>query len=205
MNLNQRGVASQSLSEALRDLPFPGEGKQATFGEVTRDLDDLAHNLVIFLIAAIGMIPAPPGTSFFLGLPLVAVAIQKACGLPLRLPGFVMRLSVTRGRFEAIKTRLLGWLASSERWIGPSMQWHSARGVAWSLDWCIVILALAMLIPLPLTAILPAMCICILTLGRLEADGRWIIAGLVGGALAVGIAGIVSYATLRLAALAFAA
>ena len=149
---------SKALSELIRALPFPGGDQKASVSDITRDMDTLAHNLVIFLLAALGVIPAPPGTSALIGVPLMIVAVQKALHLPLKLPGPVMRARLSRSRFEGARTRILSWLSSSESFVTPRPGWHHRRSANVMLDWSVVALSIGMLIPLPLTAMLPVTC-----------------------------------------------
>lgn len=193
----------RSLSQTLKDAPFPGADEHATVAELTRTLDDLAHSAAIFFLAALGLIPAPPGLTVLIGIPLIIVCIQKASGLPLKLPRFIMRARVSRGRYEAVRSRLSSWLASAERWVKPSGAWQSRSGVDLTLDCFVILLAIGMMIPLPFTAMLPSLCICIITLGRLEADGRWVAAGLIGGMVSMTFVVAMVFATAKLLSMAF--
>lgn len=186
----------RSLSQTLKDAPFPGAEGHATVAELTQTLDDLAHSAAIFFLAA-------PGLTVLIGIPLIIVCIQKASGLPLKLPGFIMRTKVSRGRYDAVRSRLSSWLASAERWVKPSGAWQTRSGVDLILDCFVILLAIGMMIPLPFTAMLPSLCICIITLGRLEADGRWVAAGLIGGLVSMTFVVAMVFATAKLLSMAF--
>ena len=50
--------------------------------------------------------------------------------------------------------------------------------------WIIFLLSLTIMIPLPFTAILPALAVCIMTLGLIERDAAWLAVGALVSALA---------------------
>ncbi len=193
----------RSLSNTLKETPFPNAGETATISEFSRSLDELAHSAAIFFLAALGLIPAPPGLTVIIGIPLIIVCIQKACGLPFRLPGFVMRARVSRKRYETVRTKLSSWLLSAEKWVRPGGTWQSSPGVGVILDCFVILLAVGMMTPLPFTAMLPSLCICVITLGRLEADDRWIISGVAGGVVSLMLVVAMIFAAAKLFAMAF--
>jgi hypothetical protein len=194
---------THTLSRVLSGIPFPADGDRATIREFSNLLDDLALSVAIFFFAAINIIPAPPGTSLFLGIPLVILAFRKAVGSSLWLPSFIMNAGVSRFRFLKYKEILTRWIGRAELYIKPRQNWFKAPYAANIIDWFTVILALCVLIPLPFTAILPAICICMITLGRLEGDGRCISFGSALGLVAITIAFLMVYGSGRLAMLMF--
>lgn len=197
------GQNHQSLSVVLAKAPFPGSGESATVAELTRSLDDLAHSVAIFFLAALGLIPAPPGVTLLIGIPLIIVCLQKACGWRFKLPNIIMKARVSRDRYDAVRQRLAGWIAFAEKWVRPGGSWHSKLGVELVLDCFVILLAVGMMTPLPFTAMLPSACICIITLGRLEADGRWILTGVIGGVISLFLVVAMIAATLKLLTVAF--
>jgi len=194
---------TQSLSRILSGLPFPGSSGIASLGCITSAFDRLAFNVAIFLFAALNVVPAPPGTSFFLGIPLVIIAFRKAIGLSFWLPARLLQVQVTRERYDSFRTFVLRWMVRVEKHVRPRGQWHRHPAIGRGLDWIVAILSLCILIPLPFTAILPAVSVCIITLGRLEWDGLLIKAGLLSGAMAFIICILMVYGSARLFILAF--
>lgn len=195
----------QSLSVTLAKAPFPGSGDTATVAELTKSLDDLAHSAAIFFLAALGLIPAPPGLTVLIGIPLIIVCLQKACGWRLKLPNIIMKGRVSRARYDAVRQRLSGWLSFAEKWVRPGGAWQSKPGLDLILDCFVILLAIGMMTPLPFTAMLPSACICIITLGRLETDGRWVLTGVIGGMLSLLLVVAMIAATIKLLAIAFIA
>lgn len=193
-----------SLSDVIADLDFPSSGDRATVSQFADVLQAMALSAAIFVFAAINAIPAPPGTSLFLGIPLVIVCLQKMIGCQVWLPGFIMRASVTRERFATQKATLLRWMTKIEKWIHPRGFWQNGTYVSKTLDVFIFVLAICVLIPLPFTAIFPALCICAITLGRLEGDALWVGLGVLAGLASIFVVTFVIYGSGKLVMLIFA-
>lgn len=194
---------AQSLSRILSALPFPQNGKSAPLESFTTAFDRLAFSVAIFLFAAVNVIPGPPGTSIILGIPLVITAIRKALGLSFWLPRWLLNIQVSKERYQNYKNVMLIWLKRIETYIQPRGHWHKRKSVAKALDIVVALLSICVLIPLPFTAILPAASIGIITMGRMEYDGRWITGGLILGSVSAAICGFMTYGSLRLISVIF--
>jgi len=194
---------SFSVSKILAGMPYPTDGDDARISDFVNTLDKLAYSVAIFFFAALNAIPAPPGTSLFLGIPLVILAMLKVLGASLWLPAFIMRAQVTRARYKTSRESLLKLIRRIERHVGPRGRWHKTPIASKTLDVVTLGLSLCVLIPLPFTAILPAVSICVITLGRMEKDGRCIAVGLIMGASAAVICSTMIYGSGRLIALIF--
>jgi hypothetical protein len=152
---------------------------------------------LILLFAFPNVLPAPPGMSGVLGLPLLYLSRQMMIGRVPWLPRFIGERAVPRDRFSQFVERLGPWLARAERLLRP--RWpilvgHRAEYVLGAL--CLVLSAVLAL-PIPFGNMLPAFAICLIALGILERDGFWVVLGtLVGLASLFVVAGVV-YALIK--------
>jgi hypothetical protein len=192
-----------SLSKIIASMPFPSSGEVATVSDFVESMDRLAFSVAIFFFAALNVIPAPPGASLFLGIPLVILALQKVFGFPFWLPNFIMRASVSRSRYRSVRESLLKGVRRIEQQVKPRGSWAQKAVPSQILDITVVVLSLCVLIPLPFTAILPALSICIITLGRMEQDAYCITAGLVLGAISATLCATMIYGSGKLFLLIF--
>ena len=140
------------------------------------------------------MLPAPPGLSGVLGLPLLYLSVQMMLGRVPWLPSFIGDRSMPRDRFAQLVERLGPWLARAERLLRP--RWsllvsHRAERVLGAL--CLI-LAAVLALPIPFGNMLPALAICLLALGILERDGVWVAAGMVVGVASIFLVAGVVYA-----------
>jgi hypothetical protein len=142
-----------------------------------------------FVFAFPNVLPAPPGTSAILGLPLVFLAAQLAFRLPPWLPGFIARRSMPRQSFRTLVQRMRPWLQRAERLLRPRASVLALPPMEYAVGLLCLLLAIVVLLPIPMGNMLPALSISLLALGILERDGFWIVAGL---AAAVAAAALVS-------------
>jgi hypothetical protein len=176
-----------SLSEILRDLCDLSHETE-DFGSLTARFGRRAFGALLFLFAAPNLLPLPPGSSTFLGAPLLLFAPQLALGvpspwLPARLRGRRLDMGVLRGVFlrliprveqvERISTARLTFLFSplGDRIIGV----------------CCTVLAFVLMLPLPLGNLLPAVAISLFALALMQRDGALALAGYVATAVSLGV------------------
>lgn len=189
------------LSITLSALLSSHDRRMATPGRLIAGLRDKAFSVLLFLFAAINVIPAIPGTSSLLGLPLVFLAGQRLRNRPARLPRSLMRAPIPVDRFRRVLAWIIPHIEAIERYIRPRDGFALTPGATRLIDVWVMIISLSVLIPLPFTAIFPAFCLCLIALGRMERDGRLVIAGGILGVGAVGISGVMLYLATKGAAL----
>jgi hypothetical protein len=177
-----------ALSDVLQRLAEE-EGERISIGDLLRELGDRALGALLFVFAFPNVLPAPPGTSAILGLPLVFLAAQLAFRLPPWLPGFIARRSMPRQSFRSLVRRMRPWLQRAERLLRPRASVLALPPMEYAVGLLCLLLAVVVLLPIPMGNMLPALSISLLALGILERDGYWVVAGL---AAAVAAAALVS-------------
>ncbi len=182
------GVELESILAALQRL---GEGpaeERATLGELVGRLDARGHALILFLLAAPNLTPGPsmPGFSTIFGVPLCIVAFEMMLGhRSLRLPGFLARIEIRRGRVANVVARLEPLLRRVERVLKP--RWPSLAGPAATrgLGAACFVLGILLALPIPVFSLLPAGAIVATSLGILARDGVAVAVGLGAGLAAL--------------------
>jgi hypothetical protein len=160
-------------------------GREATLG-------------LALVFAALNVIPAPPGTSAILGVPLVLFALQNLLGTGPWLPRILSDRRISRKLLTALAERLFRISRGEARLIRPRMQALASQTARRILALPILVLALAVMIPLPLSAMAPGFAIVLIAMGLLERDGAWVIAGCLTGIASIGIVALVATATAKL-------
>lgn len=178
------------MSTVLRDLSCTACDK-VSIARISEALGDRGIAAMLLLFAAINMLPLPPGTGLILGPPLIIIAIQMIIGnTRIWLPRSVLQKSVTAERFTQMVDRMLPrltWLESVVRpryWPFPSEKLAAAiiGGVS-------LILAVAVVVPIPFGNWLPAFALFIIAISLSERDGVVLAAGLVVGLASFAVIG----------------
>lgn len=192
------------LSQRLAQIVAEHGPDRLSFSHLAAQLHSRAWGGLLFIFAAINVLPLPPGTSAFFALPLLIVSAQMVFGRP--SPWFPARLD-RRGVTKSLLRRLIGkmeWLERRvERIFKPRLPRLTGPTAARLIGLVCFLLALVAAIPIPLIHIAPAAAIVLFGLALIYRDGALVIvaaaaavASLVLDALIIG-SGVVAlnYAT----------
>lgn len=187
------GLAGKAtLLFMLQALAQDGSRERISVGDLLAALGDRALAALLFVFAVPNVLPVPPGTSTLLGAPLVFLAAQLAFGRRPWLPAAIAGRSMARADFAALVLRIGPWLARAERMLRPRATGLALPPMEYLVGLVCLLLALVLVLPVPLGNMLPALAISLLSLGILERDGLWILAGLGAAAVsAVVVSGVV--------------
>lgn len=166
-----------SLSEILRDLcdlSHESEDLGALIGRFGRR----AFGALLFLLAAPNLLPLPPGSSTFLGAPLMLFAPQLALGVasPWMPSGLRQRRLDMRGLRGAF-LKLIPWVEAVERVSTARLTFLFGPVGDRLIGVCCTVLAFVLMLPLPLGNLLPAAAISLFALALLQRDGVLALAG----------------------------
>ncbi|HPG21192.1 MAG TPA: exopolysaccharide biosynthesis protein [Amaricoccus sp.] len=192
-NAIRRGL-SRRLVRAARD---PERRPDMSLGELIRGLGDRSFGWCIVLFALISMLPMPIGSNMITAIPLILLTGQMALGLPqVWLPDWVMRRRISRKRFQ----RRVLWLGPLIR---PIERIVRARYAAMftpraerGLGVFLLLVAIALFAPIPLSSYLPATALLLAGIGLVERDGAVVVAALVLGMVAILVTASVTAALL---------
>ncbi len=192
-----------SVAELLIALAEDATRERISLGDVVHAMSDRALAVLLLLFALPNAVPALPGTSGVLGLPLMFLALQLARGRPAWLPAPLARRTLPRAEFAAAVHRMAPWLERAELLLRPRLAPLTGRvGTRWVGGLCLL-LATVLSLPIPLGNMLPALAICVLALGLLEGDGVWVLCGTCIAVGAVALASGVVYGLARAVGEAF--
>lgn len=184
----------RKLSEILADMAADTSRERVSIADLVRAMDGRAFGALLLVFAFPNALPAIPGTSGILGLPLLFLAAQMTLGRPPWLPRFISLRGMARSDFANLVDRVTPWLERADK-LTASRLHLLVDGPAERLVGLIcLILATVLVLPVPFGNMLPGLAICMVALGVLERDGLWVVIGTVTGALALVVAWGVIYA-----------
>jgi hypothetical protein len=179
-------LAPRSAADMLRDLANAMDGDTVTLDEILSALGNRGFGLLILVLALPNAIPGPmiPGFSvpFALGIIVMATQILQGQRRPL-LPGWLRRRPIKRERFRNLIERADPLLRRLERWFKPRPAGFLSRSTERpiALGIILIVYALVLALPIPLSNGPQAFAICIIGLGLFEGDERVQTAGIMFG------------------------
>ncbi len=191
----------RKLSEILWDIADDRIRDRISVRDLLGVMQDRAMATLLFVFAVPNVLPTPPGTSSVLGTPLIFLSVQLMLGFRPWLPDVVTARSIARRDFASVVARAVPWLVKAEALLQPRLEVLAHPWVQRVIGGFCFALAVILVLPIPLGNMLPALAICIFSLGILARDGLWIIAGAVTAIGAVAISSGVVYALVEAALL----
>jgi hypothetical protein len=195
----RRRKPRKRLSEILDEVSTDETRKRVSVSDLLTIMSGRAIGALLLLFALPNVLPAPPGTSSILGMPLVYLAAQMMLGRLPWLPAFIANRSMSREDFAATIARATPLIARAEKLLKPRFSFLVSRGAERVVGAVCLILAIVLLLPIPLGNMLPALAICLIALGVLERDGVWVLGGLAVGVSSLFIVAGVVYAMAKAA------
>jgi hypothetical protein len=182
------------LSEILTEIAADPTLESVALTDLIARLGGRGRAALILIFAFPNVLPAPPGVSGILGLPLLYLSFQMMMARQPWLPRLIGARSLPRDRFAQLVDGLTPILGRIEHLLRPRWPVLVSHGAERVLGALCLILAIVLSLPIPLGNILPAFAICLIALGVLERDGVWVAAGVVAGAGALAVVAGVVYA-----------
>lgn len=167
-----------------------GDRERLPVSDILAALGDRGFGLLLLVFTLPNAIPlpAPPGLSAILALPLMLVAAQMMLGLKRpRLPGRLQRMTFSRTLLQ----RAHPYLVRLERRLRPR---HAAMASERMLGIPCLILAVVLALPIPMGNVPVAWAVLLIAMGVLERDGLFATTGLVAGVAAVAWNGVLIFA-----------
>jgi hypothetical protein len=193
------GRQGRRLSELLRGIAEDDSRERISIADLLVAMQDRALATLLFVFTFPNCLPLPPGTSIIIGAPAIFLAAQLALGRRPWLPSFITVRSMSRRDFAAVVAKAAPWIARAERLLRPRLSGLSRPPFENVLGVVCVLLTILVFLPIPLSNMLPAFTVCVISLGILERDGAWILAGLVLAVASVAIVWGVVYALVKTA------
>lgn len=185
------------LSEVLSEIASDASREKITLAELMGLMEGRARAALIFVFAFPNVLPAPPGVSAILGMPLLYLTSQMMMGRIPWLPRQISQRGVSMTSFAALIDRIHPPLTRAERMFRPRWSLLVSHSAERSLGALAFLLSVVVTLPIPLGNILPAFAVCLIALGVLERDGIWASVGAVIGLAALALSGTVAYAMIK--------
>jgi hypothetical protein len=173
------------LSDLLRAIAEDDSRDRIAIADLLLIMKDRALGALLFIFAMPNVLPTPPGTSTVLGAPLIFLAAQLALGMSPWLPRVIANRSIARKDFAALVSRAAPWLARAEKLLRPRLTSLGRPPAEYLIGGVCFVLAIILFLPIPLGNMMPALAICLFSLGILERDGLWVLAGLATAVVSV--------------------
>ncbi|MBN9319945.1 MAG: hypothetical protein BGN86_15265 [Caulobacterales bacterium 68-7] len=190
MSSTETPASGRTLSAVLREIcDWPHD--HITVGEIVDLFGRRAFGALLFAFAIPNLLPLPPGSTTILGMPLVLLSPQVLIGinapwLPRKLDDRRLRRSdLRKGLPRVIKVVEGIEKVSRARWgfmfgaVGDRM-----------IGLVCTLLALALILPIPLGNLVPAIAVGLLGLGLFQRDGALVLFGHAVAAVGLGLIGL---------------
>jgi len=164
------------LSRRLAQIVEQDGPDRLSFSQLATELHSRAWGGLLFIFAAINVLPLPPGTSAFFALPILIVSVQMVFGRASPwFPARIDRRGVTKEELQRL-VRKIEWLELRvERIFKPRLPQLTGPTAARLIGLICFLLALIAAIPVPLFHIAPAAAIVLFGLALIYRDGALVI------------------------------
>lgn len=180
--------ARPRVSEVLKRLVEDQTDPNLSLGDIVTALENRGYGVLILVLALPNLMPIYlPGLSAVFGLPLAFLSLQLMLGRPSPwLPKSLLRRSFSRSKFATLVGRSFPYLQRTERILKPRWLDLTAPLAERLIGAVCLFLALLLALPIPLTNIPLALPLALLSLGLLERDGWFVLAGFCVSLIVIG-------------------
>ena len=174
------------LSERLRQIAKQSGPERISLSELSQQLHSRVWGGLLVILAAINVIPLPPGTNTVLAIPLVLVSAQMALGRASPwFPGRIDRRGITKDELQQLIAKMGPIEARVERIFRPRLGRLTAPAATRAIG--LTCMALSVIAGLPILMIhnAPAVAILLFGLALIYRDGVLVILGAIAAVLAL--------------------
>jgi hypothetical protein len=189
---SERVARPLPLSKRLAEFVEEDGPDRLTFSELAAKLHYRAWGGLLFIFAAINVLPLPPGTTTFFAIPVLLISAQMVFGRETPwFPARIERRGMTKDELRRLVGKV-GWLeARVERLFKPRMPRLTGRTAARIIGLVCFLLALIIAIPVPLLHHAPAASVALFGLALIYRDGALVIVAAIASIASVVIDAIV--------------
>src|SRR5438309_1257123 len=176
------------LSKRLAQILQEASVERFSFTQLASKLQSTAWGGLLFIFAAINVLPLPPGTSVFFAIPLMIVSAQMVLGRA--SPWFPARIDqrgVRKTELERLIAKIQGLEARIERVLKPRLGALTGPGATRVIGIVCFLLALLAAIPIPLFHMAPAAAILLFGLALIYRDGALVIVAAIAAVLSLAV------------------
>lgn len=180
------------LSQRLAQIADECNADRLSFSELAAQLHSRAWGGLLFIFAAINVLPLPPGTSVFFAIPLLIVSAQMVFGRTSPwFPGRIDRRGVKKEELRRLIDKM-EWLEGRiERIFKPRAPALTGPTATRVIGIACFLLALVAAVPVPLLHIAPAAAIVLFGLALIYRDGALVIVAAIAGVASLALGGLI--------------
>jgi hypothetical protein len=176
------------LSKRLAQIIEETGPDRLSFSELAVQLHSRAWGGLLFIFAAINVLPLPPGTSVFFAIPLLIVSAQMVVGRASPwFPARINRRGVRKTELQRLIAKFAPYEVRIERILRPRLARLTAPAATRAIGLVCFLLALLAAIPIPLFHIAPAAAVLLFGLALIYRDGALVIVAAVAGVLSIAV------------------
>lgn len=179
---------SISLTQILQNFLAENDQERITFGDILETLGDfnLGASLLVFSLPI--FIPLPPPLPSIIAFPLILISIQLMMGRSsIWLPYWLTSFSFSKKLLYKSINFMLPHIAKLETKLHPRISSFFTSLGKRAIGLFCLLFAISILVPLPLTNLMPGLAIICMSIGLLSYDGNLILIGCGIGILGIGI------------------
>lgn len=183
-------MSTRRLSADLQELLERHQESGFTMRKVMVLLGDRGYGLLLVMLSLPSAMPVPaPGYSTPFGVALVLIGLQLLVGKKVPwLPQWVLDRPVSPNLGRKMLAFAGGFFARLEHLIRPRLAWAFSPAGSSGAALLLLVMALLMIAPIPLTNTAPAAVIFLIGIGLVEKDGV-----VLGAALLLGVVAVLLY------------
>ena len=175
-----------ALSERLRQIAGQSGPERIRLSELAQQLHSRVWGGLLVILAAINVIPLPPGTNTVLAIPLVLISAQMAFGRASPwFPARIDRRGVTKAELQQLVTKIGSFESRVERIFKPRLGRLTAPAATRAIGLVCVLLSLIAGLPILMIHNAPAVAILLFGFALIYRDGVLVILGAIAAVLAL--------------------
>ncbi|KTD32017.1 exopolysaccharide biosynthesis protein [Legionella israelensis] len=158
-------------------------GKTVSYRYLFNMLGERAFGLVLLFFALPSALPlsAIPGVALVFSIPLALCSLQMILGRQtLWIPGIIARRSVEHETLKKMIEKALPFLVKMEQLLRPRLVFLFRRPIEMVTGFCIFILSILLMLPIPFSNFILSGLIILFSLGFIEKDGLFILMAYIG-------------------------
>jgi hypothetical protein len=186
-------ATGRRASDVLMAAAVSEQSQTVTVAEIVTALGERGFGLLLILLGLLNCVPGPPGLSSLVGFPLFLVALQMLAGWPAPwLPRAIMRRELRRADVVRMVHAAQPLLLRIEKLCRPRYEQAFRIFSMRVLGGFIVLLAICVMIPLPLTNFFPSFATVVIAVALIEKDGVLLGLGIVIGAASIALTAVLT-------------
>lgn len=179
--------AAPTSQQVRRLLSAPGPDGVAV-GELVKAMNERAIGSLLLICTLPALIPMPLGLASLFGIPPSLIALQLLFRRnTLWMPGFIARRRLSRQGVLTKSQRILRWVERVENVARPRLTWVVRGAGEAAIGGFVLLFALSVAVPLPLSNTIPAIGILAIALALAEEDGVLALTGIGIGSLGLAV------------------